>query len=189
MTPAAALKARILALVAARLGIADAAQVRLLALPRMLGIGFNPVAFAYVLDAAGRLRAVAAEITNIPWRERQVVVLPADRRGIVQAAFPKPFHVSPFQPMDQRWSWRLAAPGGRLLIHMRNHRAGEPVFDASLAMVRRPWSARAGARLLWRTGSLPAVAVTWIHWQALRLWWKGAVFHPHPALVRASTAP
>jgi DUF1365 family protein len=184
--PAVALKGRILHLFRTRLGRDDIARVRLLALPRMLGIGFNPVSFAYGFDARGRFAALAAEITNMPWLERQVVVLSADHRGVVQAAFPKPFHVSPFQPMDVQWSWRAEAPGDRLVIHMRNHRAGALTFDATLALARRPWSPAAGARLLWRTGSLPAVATLWIHLQAFRLWRRGATFHQHPALSPAA---
>jgi DUF1365 family protein len=61
--------------------------IRLLTHLRTAGIGFNPVSFYYCFappDPSGgeRLEAVLAEVTNIPWRERQAHVI-ADGRAFV----------------------------------------------------------------------------------------------------------
>jgi hypothetical protein len=170
--------------VAARTGLRPDGPVRLLTSVRTFGYVFNPVSIYYCFDAAERLVAVLAEITNTPWGERHHYVVaapPGGRVPLLRSRFAKEFHVSPFQPMEQVYSWALTAPGERLAVRMENFAADSRAFDATLAMRRRPWTTRnllaAVARHPWMT----AKVILTIHWQALRLWWKGAVFHVHPS--------
>ena len=55
-------------------------KIRLLTMPRSLGIGFNPVSFYYGFDDDGELLGLVAEVTNTPWGERHAYALPARRR-------------------------------------------------------------------------------------------------------------
>ncbi len=167
--------------VARRIGVRPDGAVRLLTNLRSWGYLFNPVSFYYCFDRSGRLAAVLAEITNTPWGERHHYVLPARPDGVVEGSFDKAFHVSPFQPMEQRYRWRLTAPGDRLFVHMENQAADRTVFDASLTAARRPWTGRTLAGILLRHPWMTGKVVLSIYWQALRLWWKRATFHPHPA--------
>jgi DUF1365 family protein len=168
-------------------GRRPAGPVRLLCQVRALGYVFNPVTFAYCFAEGGeRLEAVVAEITNTPLGERHAYVLGAGPAG-ARAAFEKDFHVSPFQPMAQRYRWDLAAPGERLLVEMASAEGGAEVFRARLELRRRPWSPGA----LWRAALLHPL-MTWrlhlaIYAHALLLWLKGARFHAHP--VAAAAAP
>jgi len=54
-------------------------------------------------------------------------------------------------------------------------------IDATLTLRRRPLTGGTLARLLvthpFQTLKVPLA----IHWQALKLWWKGVPFHVHPA--------
>jgi DUF1365 family protein len=93
---------------------------------------------------------------------------------------PKVFHVSPFMPMDVDYDWRFSTPGGTLAVHMRSRRHGLDVFDATLVLRRRPITGASLARVLVRYPAMTARVVAGIYWQALRLWMKGAPFHPHP---------
>ena len=188
--PGRPLHACIRELVAERLGRTPAGGIRLLTHPRYLGYVMNPVSFYYCDDAEGNLDAIVAEIHNTPWGERHCYVLDvaaARGSGTGRAAwrfgFEKAFHVSPFQPMDQRYDWRFNEPGDRLLVHMCNHGSGEagpPVFDATLVMRRRAISGPALARVLALHPCMTAGVIARIYWQALRLKLKGATFHPHP---------
>ena len=90
----------------------------------------------------------------------------------------KAFHVSPFQPMEQRYDWTLTRPGEQLVVHMENvvplaNGAGDrPVFDATLRLQRRPWTT-ANLTRAWLRHPLMAVKVLLvIYWQALRLFCK-----------------
>lgn len=154
--------------------------VRMLTQLRTFGYAFNPVTFYYCFQRDGALACVLAEITNTPWGERHRYVVPAAEDGGAHAAFGKRFHVSPFHPMEQDYEWRFAAPGDAVSVVMHNREAGELVFEAALAADRMPLTA-ANLRRMWRrhpwtTGKV----ILAIHWNALKLWWKGAKFYPHP---------
>lgn len=159
--------------------------VRLLTHLRYFGHVFNPVSFYYCFEADGRtLECVVAEITNTPWGERHAYVLPTAAALVRGRAwhwdFDKTFHVSPFLPMDCRYHWSLTPPGEDLQVHMQVARDGEPHFDATLQLQRRPLDAPALARVLWRYPLMTAQVVAAIHWQALRLWLKRTPVFTHP---------
>lgn len=162
--------------------------IRLLAHLRYGGHCFNPVAFYYCYaDDGSTLQCIVAEITNTPWRERHVYVLPIDasiRHGRMHEwQFDKAFHVSPFMAMRHRYAWRLDEPGERLDVHMSVLDADTPTlrtFDATLVLRRQPISGASLARVLWRYPLMTLQVVFAIHWQALRLWLRGNPVHDHP---------
>lgn len=169
-------------LVAQRLGHAATGPIRLLTLFRSFGVGFNPVSFFYCYDAAGReLEAVVAEVSSTPWGERHCYVLSpkaADPSGDVHV--PKNLHVSPFMGMAQRYRFQVGVPGEKLAVRIENREDDRLVFDATLAMRRRPWTARERRRVLLRHPAMSLEVIASIYLQAARLWSKRAPFHPHP---------
>ena len=89
---------------------------------------FNPVSFYYCFAPDGEtLEAVVAEVTNTPWGERHAYVLAA-----ASGDMDKALHVSPFMPMDQRYTWRAPAPGETLSVHIESRQDGRLAFDATL---------------------------------------------------------
>jgi len=157
-------------------------RVLLMAQPRILGHVFNPVSFWLCYDAAGDMRLVVAEVTNT-YGDRHSYLChrddfaPLTREDTVQAE--KIFHVSPFQPGNGGYTFRFdirrdkigiwidyERGNGGLLATLTGTRA--PLTDAGLlaACLRRPFGSRRVLGL--------------IHWQALKLWWKGAIWHVRP---------
>ncbi len=173
-------------LVTQETGKRPSGPIRLLTHLRYFGYAFNPVSFYYCFDESGaRLETIVAEITNTPWKERHAYVLPLTRsirhtRHAWEFKFDKQFHVSPFNPMDMRYDWRFSAPSDGLHVHMENWRDDRAVFDATLNLKREPISSASLARALLGFPLMTAQVITLIHWQALRLWIKGAPFHTHP---------
>jgi len=164
-------------------GSAPDGPIRLLTHLRYFGYGFNPVSFFYCYDAGDALRAVVAEVSNTPWNERHVYVLPVTDDGPVHRfETPKEFHVSPFLGMDQRYLWDVREPGERLSARIRNFEAdGRPVHDATLSLRRRPIHGGSLARALIAYPWMTAQVIAAIYWQASRLRRKSVPLHPHPA--------
>jgi DUF1365 family protein len=172
--------------------------VRLLTHPSFFGFCFNPVSFYWCYDASGETQAVVAEITNTPWQERHSYVLtPSNpqmqgdwRKGRGTFSFDKDFHVSPFFPLEMRYTWVIGPPGESLEIYMRNDpmqvKAGaenfssQKAFEARLSMRAMPWSGRSLALVLLKWPFMTFKVVAGIYFQALCLWLKKVTFYPHP---------
>lgn len=163
-------------------GVRPGGSIRMLTSVRTFGYVFNPVTFYYCDEADGSFCGVLAEITNTPWGERFCYFAAADEDRVgAELQAKKAFHVSPFQPMEQRYVWRFTRPGDSLAVQMQNREDDRVVFEASLAMERVELT-RANLRRLWLRHPWTTAKVTLaIHWNALRLWWKGAAFHVHPS--------
>lgn len=176
-------------LVAERLGRRPAGPIRLLTHLRYLGYCFNPVSFYYCFDEQGaEVDAIVAEVNNTPWGECHCYVLDARHAGAVgrfwRFEFDKDFHVSPFMDMDMRYDWRFSPPGEQLVVHMKNLKNSERVFDATMALRERPVDGPNLARVLARYPLMTGKVIAAIHWQALRLWLKRTPFVPHPDSVQ-----
>ncbi|EPX83364.1 DUF1365 domain-containing protein [Salipiger mucosus] len=168
--------------------VLEAHQVRaegallLLAQPRVLGHVFNPVSFWLAHDAGGALVAVIAEVTNTFGDRHSYLCTKADGSAITaedRLTAQKILHVSPFQPVAGGYVFQFDISEGHVGIRIdyRHEQGGviatltgprRPLTDAGLlrALLRRPFGARRVLAL--------------IHWQALKLWWKGARYRSRP---------
>jgi uncharacterized protein len=63
---------------------------------------------------------------------------------------------------------------------MDNLGGGDRVLDATMRLRRREITGLTLASVLARYPLMTARVIGAIHWQALRLWLKGAPVHPHP---------
>lgn len=160
-----------------------AGRVLLLAQPRVMGHAFNPVSFWLVHDAAGTLRVVVAEVTNTYGDRHSYLCHSDDLVPIgpdLELTARKVMHVSPFRPIAGTYRFRFdirpdridirivhEAPDGRLVATLAGPRARATTRNLLAAVARRPFGTRRGLAL--------------IHWQALKLWRKGARFRDRPA--------
>jgi DUF1365 family protein len=159
---------------AARHGIeVPAGRIFLLTHLRYLGYGFNPVSFFYCFDRAEQLQVVLAEVSNTFGGAHNYWLRPDTASPTFRAAAAKSLYVSPFMPADVKYAFAFTPPARRLVAHMKTITAGAVCFDATLSLERRPWSAAEIRRALVRYPAMTATVVAGIHWQALRLWWKG----------------
>ncbi|WP_020647716.1 DUF1365 domain-containing protein [Solimonas variicoloris] len=167
-----------------RHGIAlDGGRIRLLAFPRVLGHAFNPLSLWYCEHADGSLRAVIAEVRNT-FGERHSYLLARGGAPLAYGEMPaqdKCFHVSPFFALTGRYRFALDAPDARLRVHIALEHGAQPRLDATITGSRVPLRdatlVRAVARLPW----LALKVLGAIHWQALKLWLRGARVHARPS--------
>ncbi|HEX5820176.1 MAG TPA: DUF1365 domain-containing protein [Solirubrobacterales bacterium] len=175
-----------------RVGRRPAGPVRLLANPRYLGVGFNPVSFFFAYGEGGSsVEAVIAEVTSTPWGERTTYVLDGKSAGggPIVGSFQKDMHVSPFEPMDQRYEISVTSPGAHLAVRITSFEADVPVFSAQLALWRREITRRAMVGLLLRYPPMTVMTLARIYAQALRLWAKGTPRFPHPGQRSEQASP
>ncbi len=172
----------------AKAGIAlEGGAVRLLCLPRILGYAFNPLTLWFCHHRDGRLLAVLYEVRNTFGQGHAYLIplVPGAAEGeTVEQGCDKGFYVSPFIAMAARYRFRLAAPGERLAVTIRQAVPEGPLLVARLTGRRRDLSDAALLRQLLRFPLLTLKVILAIHWQALRLWLKGARFHRRPAPPR-----
>lgn len=197
--PGEPLECSVRKLVAERLGRCPEGPVRLLTQVRHCGYVMNPISLYYCFDAGGqRLDAIVAEVTSTPWNERHCYVLDAAEMPSgrpLRTRCSKQMHVSPFLPMQMEYDWTVTRPGGRLFIHLQDYlvddqtagngdKSGRLAFDATLSLRRRPLTAGSLLSCLARFPLMTVRIAAAIYLQAVRLWWRGVPFHPHPGRQR-----
>lgn len=162
-------------------------RVRLLCMPRVLGYVFNPLSVWFCHDRDGGLRAILYEVSNT-FGERHgylLPVLPGDETGgTVRQRTAKSFYVSPFLPPQGRYGFRVEVPGERLRLAIRLQDALGPLLAASQTGRRRPLNDASLTAALAYAPALTWKVIAVIHWQALRLWLKGALVHRRPKAHR-----
>jgi uncharacterized protein len=154
---------------------------------RYAGYCFNPISLYYCLG--GREPVILAEVHSTFGEIRNYWLSPANQ---VPAAHSlryrcdKTMHVSPFNPMDLEYDFVLTPPDEKLVAHMNTWRGGESFFDATLTLERKPWTAANLRLALVRHPWMTAKVITAIHWEALRLFLKGAPVYTHPDRIHDS---
>lgn len=165
----------------ARAGIVLAQpRIRLLTFPRLLGYAFTPLSI-FCCEDGDRLAAVIYEVRNT-FGERHHYVLPAD--GGAAQACGKSFHVSPFLGMDALYRFRLAPPGERLALSIRQEDGRGPVMIACMRGKRLPLGDGSILSCLVRDPLMTPKVTVGIHLEALRLWLKGAQHFRRPGAGR-----
>ncbi len=155
-------------------------RIELLTNLRSFGHCFNPICVYFCYQTNGsELAALVLEVSNTPWGERHWYVLPSNNLNS-RFGMDKTFHVSPFLPMNMRYEVFARAPGQLVQLALSNLVDDQLAHRASLVLKRKEltsaslWSAHLRYFLHTRRTLLR------IHWQALKLWLKGARFHKHP---------
>jgi uncharacterized protein len=162
----------------------DGWRITLVTNLRVLGYVFNPASFYLCRDRAGALRVVIVEVHNTHG-ERHLYTLRADGDGTTfTAAMEKAFYVSPFIAPEGSYAVRVRDEDDRLRITVNELHDGELQLHASLDFARRRLSSRAVAGMLLRYPLVTHGTIAMIHVHALRLWRRGARFHPHGEATR-----
>jgi DUF1365 family protein len=153
-------------------------RIKLLCMPRMLGHCFNPISVFFCYRADGTLAALIYEVHNT-FGERHSYIVPAESdAGALRQSTCKSFYVSPFMAMDMRYDFRIAAPDERVKVGIRASDDCGAVLHAVLSGARQPLTDRSLVRLFILCPAVTLKVVGAIHWEALKLWFKGVPFQP-----------
>jgi uncharacterized protein len=164
-------------------GLPAGGAVQLLAMPRVLGYAFNPLSIWFCHAPDGRLQTIVYEVNNTFGQRHSYLVQVEDGAGdVIAQRCGKQMYVSPFLGMALEYRFRITPPCERLGVGIGVHdEAGDAVLNARLDAHRRPLT---DAQLLLAFITHPLLTlkvVAGIHWEALRLWLKGARLQERPA--------
>lgn len=158
-------------------------QIQLLCYPRLFGYTFNPLSVYFCSRADGALAMLIYEVRNT-FGDIHAYALPVKAGELSQAGVRqeqnKLFYVSPFIEMAMRYYFRVTPPEDFVKLRILETDAEGPVLSAAFSGKREPltslWLFRAFVSLPLVTFKILAA----IHWEALRLWVKGAKLVPRP---------
>ena len=158
-------------------------RIELLAQPRVLGYVFNPVSFWLCRRDDDALIAVIAEVTNTFGDRHSYLVHHHDLRPIApddRLRARKIMHVSPFQPIEGGYEFRFDIRDDRIGIWIDYSRDGSGGVIATLTGRRQALTNASILKCLIARPFGSRRVLGLIHWQALKLWWKGAGFRNRP---------
>lgn len=157
-------------------------SVRALCYPRIFGYVFNPLTVYFCYAADGGLKVILYEVCNT-FGERHTYVIPVDQGtdGAVKQGCAKELYVSPFMPMSCFYRFHIEPPGERVLVRIDESDAEGLLLVAAFSGRREPLTDRNLLLALLRYPLMTLKVTAGIHWEALRIWWKGIPFHRHNA--------
>lgn len=171
----------------------DSGRILLLCYPRLFGYTFNPLSVYFCHDRDGALALVIYEVRNT-FGAIHSYVLPvtAEQRsdaGIRQEQ-DKLFYVSPFVEMRMRYRFRVSPPDQTVKLRILETDADGPLLSATFHGTRHALTSRSLLRSLFALPLVTFKIVAAIHWEALRLWLKGARLVPEAAVsAEAGNSP
>lgn len=160
--------------------IPDVKRVVFICQPRILGFQFNPVSLHFGYGRDDDLLGIIYEVHNT-FGDSHAYVAPVKGRAVEQHIAKKTLHVSPFFDVSGQYEFALQPPDNNLSLAIRKVGDQGPDFRASMSLKRKDATTR--AFLAWFIGfpfsTLTTIAL--IHFEALRLWFKGARYHHRPS--------
>jgi hypothetical protein len=155
-------------------------RVRLLCFPRVLGYVFNPLTIWFCHRADGTLDSILYEVRNT-FGDKHGYLIPLDRPipagETLRQACDKGFYVSPFIGPTAHYRFKLAEPTDRLFVAILEDVPEGPQLVATQTGRRSPLSDRTLLGAFFGRPLMTLKVIGGIHWEALKLWRKGATFH------------
>ena len=143
---------------------------------------FNPVSFWICRDDDDAVRVIIAEVNNT-YGDRHSYLCHRDDLAPITAqdkmSAQKIFYVSPFQRVEGSYEFRFDLRPDRIGIWI-DFTGGNGGVIATLVGPRKPLTTVGLLRACLRRPFGSRRVLTLIHWQALKLWWKGAKFRSRP---------
>jgi hypothetical protein len=149
-----------------------------------MGYVFNPVSFWFCHNQQHQLGAVLCEVNNTFGERHYYLLHNADLSPITEhqtLCSQKVFHVSPFYPVDGEYKFQFKLKENQRYIsidYFKNNTLNLKTAISGKAISLRD---RHLLTTFLSMGFATVMVVYKIHWQALKLWIKGATFHKKPS--------
>ena len=153
-------------------------RIQLLTAPRTFGLNFNPLSVYFCHDAQDQLAGMIFEVNNFH-SGRCAYAFAVDKPGARTLRFscPKEFFVSPFNPVDGEYSFRLDRDENHYRLGIQLVRNGQIEMSAVHRAERQPLNARSVLTTKFRHPFNTLSIVGAILIEALKLRLKGLATH------------
>ena len=162
-------------------------RVLLLCYPRLLGYTFNPLSVYFCYRADGELALLIYQVRNT-FGDIHAYVLPVTPGDISDAGVrqqqDKLFYDSPFIEMAMRYHFRVRPPGARVQLRILETDREGPLLAATFNGRYRMLTTKELLRTFFTLPLVTMKIMAAIHWEALRLWLKGARLVPRNDAAR-----
>jgi DUF1365 family protein len=159
--------------------------IRILCMPRILGHAFNPISVFFCHRPDESPLAIFYEVNNT-FGERHAYLIPVtDSAWPIRQSCDKRFHVSPFMPMQLTYRFRVGRPEQHFSLGITAAAPDGPMIATAFAGTRAAFTDPVLLRQFLRMPLLGAKVLAAIHFEALKLWWRGLALLPKPAAPSA----
>lgn len=160
-------------------------QIFFLCFPRLWGFVFNPLSVFFCTGPDGALKAILYQVKNTFGQQHGYLLETASTDKIEQSC-EKVFHVSPFIQMRCRYHFHLREPSEKLGIAIIQEEwkngAWHKILTATWDGTREDLTDKTILKAVALHPLMTVKVVAAIHWQALKLWLKGARYIKKPPL-------
>jgi len=164
-------------------------RVLLLCYPRLLGFTFNPLSVYFCYRGDGGLALIIYEVRNT-FGDIHAYALPVKPGELSDAGVrqeqEKLFYVSPFIEMEMRYYFRVSPPQECVKLRILETDRQGPLLAATFLGRRRSLTTAALLRAFLLLPLVTLKIVAAIHWEAVRLWLKGARLAARPNAATAN---
>ena len=149
-------------------------NIKILCYPRILGYVFNPLSIFYCYEKE-KLVAIFYEVKNTFNEQHTYIFKIKNNEEIIQKCRKK-FYVSPFMDMETYYNFKLLNPNDKLSVFIKQTDADGTVLTATQTGDKKEFSFKQLAINFLKYPLMTIKIIGSIHYEALLLWKKGAIY-------------
>ena len=149
-------------------------KIKILCYPRIFGYVFNPLSIFYCYEK-NRLKAIFYEVKNT-FNEQHTYIFEIKDREKISQKCKKKFYVSPFMDMETYYNFKLIDPKEKLSVFIKQTDIEGTILVATQTGNKKEFSFKQLLINFFRYPFMTVKIISSIHFEALLLWKKGAIY-------------
>ena len=149
-------------------------KIKILCYPRIFGYVFNPLSIFYCYEN-DKLKSIFYEVKNT-FNEQHTYIFKIKDGEEIKQKCKKKFYVSPFMDMETFYNFKLIDPNQRLSVMIKQTDAEGTVLTATQTGDKKEFNLKQLLINFFRYPLMTLKIISSIHFEALLLWKKGAIY-------------
>ena len=149
-------------------------KIKILCYPRIFGYVFNPLSIIYCYENE-KLKSIFYEVKNT-FNEQHTYIFKIKDGEEIKQKCKKKFYVSPFMDMETFYNFKLINPNQRLSVMIKQTDKEGTVLTATQTGDKKEFNFKQLLINFFRYPLMTLKIISSIHFEALLLWKKGAIY-------------